>query len=466
MTKKGKTLIAAAALAAVLTAGWIAARYFGDREEEGQPPAGEEILFAEESDLLLSLGIGSGEETLTFSRDNGDLSWTVEEYPGAAADEGKIGRILDAVSPLKAIRRLEGEAEDAGLGDGALRLMIGTEDGEKIFWIGNENRALGGVYLRIEGEDAVFLVPRELSDAIRHPAAYFLKPDPIPRLLSPEEIRVNGLSLVYREKGSDKVWSGEFRWFFEGSDDRYAGTDEVEALLNAVRKSAFREVAGRRDDPALLLRSGLSAPEAVFGADWTEDGEKKTFTLLIGKSFPGEDGETLCYAAVEGSENISVLDGSVREALLAANEKTLYPHAALPVDWASVERAEVAFGGERHAIGIARENREDENGEMRESLVFREGERELDGEAAEAFFDALSALTAEREAEDGAGSEKPVLSITLYRDAESFREMTFELLPYDPLFLRVRFDGRDFLLVGKSEGEKLLSLLDELFGLS
>ena len=465
MTKKGKTLLLFAVLAVLLTAGWIAARYFGDREGNGPAASGEEILLSEDSDLLLSLRIESEGDALTLTRDNGELAWKIQEYPGATADDAKVGRILEAVAPLKAIRRLEGEAEDPGLGEEAIRLTIGTEDDEKVLFVGKENKALTAVYLRIEGDDAVYLVPKELSDAVRHPALYFLKPDTIPHLLSPAEIRVNEWTLVYREEGSDRVWSDEFRWFFKESEDRYAGTDEVETLLNAVRKSTFREVAGRQDDPVLEARAGLSEPEAVFGADWKEDGEKKTFTLRIGKSFQGEDGETLCYAAVEGSDYVCVLDGEVKEALLAANEKSLYPHTALPVDWETVERTEIAFGGEKRLIGIFRETREDGEGEKRETLVFREGDRELDRETAEAFFDALSGLTAEREAEDGAGTEEPVLSITLFRNTGDFREMTFELLPYDPLFLRVRFDGRDFLLVGKDEGEKLLSLLEGMFAL-
>ena len=463
MTKKGRTLLVLTALAILLTGGWAAIRWFGTREESGPASSGEEVLFAEESDLLLSVRIGTDAETLTFSRDNDGLVWEMKEYPGAKADAEKIGRILDAVSPLKAIRRLEGNVEDTGFGDGAVRLALATADTEKIFWIGEENRALEGVYLRAEGDETVYIVPRELSEAVRHTSLYFMEPDRFPYLLSPEAVRVNGLSLVYREDGSDQIWSDDIRWFFKDSDTDYAGTDEVDGILNTVRKSAFLEVAGRWDDTAFLNRSGLSEPEAVFSADWYENGEKKTFCLLIGRSFSGEDGARLCYAAVEGSDYISVLKEEVKDTLLAVNEKSLFPHTALPVDWETVERVEISHGGEEHLIGISRETRDDTEGEKRETLVFREEERELDEKAAESFFDALSALTAESEAEEGASGEEPVLSITLYRNTERFRTMTFELLPYDPLFLRVRFDGRDFLLVGKADADKLFILLDRVF---
>ena len=464
MSRKGKTLVLLAVLAVLLAVGWIAIRELGKREEEEPPSSGGEIILSEDGDLLLTLSIGSGEETVRFSRDNGDLVWMISGYPGAEADDDKISRILDALSPLTAIRRLDSAPEDSGLGEEALRFAFGTENGEKILWIGKENKALEGVYLRIEGREGVFLVPRELSDAVSHPARYFLKPDVIPRLLSPDGFRVNGLSLVYREDGEERIWAQGFHWFFEGSGDRYAGTEEVDALLNAVRKSAFLEVAGRKDDPQLALRTGLSEPEAVFSADWTEDGERKTFTLLIGKSFRGEEGEKLCYAAAEGSDYVCILDESVKEALLTASEKSLFPHAALPVDWDAVDGVKVMYGGKERVVTFSRETAEDESGEKREILVFREGGRALDREACEAFFEALTALTAEGEAESGAAGETPAFSLTLLLKSGDTPEMTFELLPYDPLFLRVRFDGRDFLLVGKSEAERLSAMLEDIFG--
>ncbi len=459
MSGRGKTICALLALGVLLLLGWLALRHFSAPEETPEPE--EETLLYLENDLVLSLRLSSGGESLTLSRDNAGLQWEAEEFPGAALDEAKIASILEALSPLKVIRRLGKAGGDFGFDREELLITAGTGEEEVTLTLGEENASLDGGYLKTSGEEGIFLVPRALWEAARHPALYFLKPDAIPSLLSPDSFRVNKLILTYLPEGSEGVYSRDWRWFFDGEGEalRYAGNDEVDLLLNAVRKSSFREAAGFSEDETFFEKTGLSTPEVTFEAFWTGEGEKKSFTLLIGKSFAGEDGERLCYAMTGGSGLVATMEESVKDALLGASEESLFPHDVLPVDWDTVEAVEIAEGEETRRIDFSRENAENGEGEEDETLVFREGDLILDRESCEKAFDALSLLTAESTADDAPGGEAPVFTLTLFRNTDSFREMTLALLPYDPLYYRVRFDGRDFLLVGKSEADGAISLL-------
>ncbi|MBO4407626.1 MAG: DUF4340 domain-containing protein [Clostridia bacterium] len=467
MTRRGKTLLALGILAALFAAGWLALTLGGRKEPGGtdEDTGGETVVYLE-SDLVTFLRLEKGGETITLSRENEELTWTAEEYPGVLIDEGKIDGILDALCPLTALRRLaEGDREAFGLGDGATVLTAGTAEKKTTLRIGDKNPAAGGTYLSLEGEEEVFLVPTALGEAAGGKLLSFLRPDAIPRLSAAEEIEVNGIRLVFREQGSDRVYSPEFQWFFaeEGGDSLYAGTEEVEALLDAVEKASFREVAAAAESGADRIAAGLREPEAVFRAAWREDGEEKTFALLFGKSFQNEEGETLCCAMIEGSSLIGVMDAGIKETVLKTDRASLAPHTALPVDWDTVDAVEITSEGETHRIALSRETGENGEGETAETVVFREGERTLDRERAEAFFDFLSAMKAEATAEGGESEGDPVFSMKLIRNVTgSFREMTFELAPYDALYLRVRFDRRELLLVSRTEGEKLLSLYREM----
>ena len=158
------------------------------------------------------------------------------------------------------------------------------------------------------------------------------------------------------------------------------------------------------------------------------------------------------------------MDAGIKETVLKTTRASLMPHTALPVDWDTVDAVEITAKGETRRIALSRETGENGEGETVETIVFREGERTLDRERAEAFFDFLSTMKAEAAAEGGESGDEPVFSMKLIRNVTGkFREMTFELAHYDALYLRVRFDGRELLLVGRTEGEKLLTLYREMF---
>ena len=294
-------VLAAGAALALLTHANRKAEQAASEAEDGSIP-----LLDVTGDTLEQVTVQYEGETLTLLPGDG---WTLAEDPDYHLDDSACDTIRTALADMRAKRQLEAQpGEDYGLD--APRLVVNvTAAGERTtLTVGAENPVTGDVYVRRNGEDAVYAVDAAKFRCMEQTKAGLFG------AFSPAGITVSDIEAVrYTLQSGETVkvqavsqpteadsTTYQTVWQLIDEPDAALDTDKTDALLAALASY----VTGQ-DTAADLSACGFDAP-LVTAEVTTADGTV-TLTYAIGTNG--------YYMMVSGDSSVYTVDGQTVQAL-------------------------------------------------------------------------------------------------------------------------------------------------------
>ena len=179
----------------------------------------------------------------------------------------------------------------------------------------------------------------------------------------------------------------------------------------------------------------------------------KTFVLELGDY----DGDT-CYARLGGSSMVYQVDGTLCDAILAANGTDLLPQDVILLDWSQVTGVEIQLDGEAYALEKTVQETTDEDGATTETYVYQR-----DGKTVE-ITDALDRLQ-ELEptgSDANAAGNKTEIVFTFQQDNASYPAVELAFYQYDSSSCLVGLNGETRLLVDRDSVLEIVDTVREL----
>lgn len=296
-------LVAAAGIAlALLTHANRQAEQAASEAETGSIP-----LMDVTSDTLEQVSLQYEGDTLTL-RPDGD-SWTLVEDPAYHLDTSSCNTIRTALTGMKAKRQLEEQTgEDYGFDAPQLIVTVQAAGESTTLTVGAENAVTGDVYVRREGDDAVYTVDASKFSCMEQTKAELFGS------FCPAELTVSAIEAVrYTLQSGETVSlkavsepseadSSTYQsvWRLADSPDTTLDTDKTDSLLAAL--ASYVTAQDTTADP-----SACGFDDPVVTAEVTTAEGTVTMTYAIGTDN--------CYMMMSGDSSVYTVDGKTVQAL-------------------------------------------------------------------------------------------------------------------------------------------------------
>ncbi|MET0283062.1 MAG: DUF4340 domain-containing protein [Polyangiales bacterium] len=205
----------------------------------------------------------------------------------APADSEAGDRLLGELEWLSARRTVEDNGQ-FGLDKPRFRVRYVVGGATHVLAVGNEDVHGEGLYVRVDDDPKVFVVPRMLLEVIDHDPGYYRDKTLFPELTVAwaNVLSVRNGSLVREFHKQDKRW-----WLEQPSDKRYADEKKIDTILQALSSlRASREVEPKDEAAAkqALMQPTLVVDVSVVPDEARED--KKPVALALAVAGPcGKD---------------------------------------------------------------------------------------------------------------------------------------------------------------------------------
>jgi len=428
-------------------------------------------------DAVDSYALTYENETYHFEKSEDD--WQVTEYQGVEIDQTYPNTLVSALTEVHAVREL-GKVDnraDFGLAPAECTLEVKSGEETVTLYIGKAGTAGNDYYLALEGDEEIYLVDSALGNAAKHDIKVMIAKDELPTLTNVTLLNYGDNEILFREEGSDAVYTPEYTWFWQNRADgteTVLGNDEVEGLIDDLSGLSWNAIEGVSGDEADMTAYGLGESAYTLRVDYAhketaasvdENGEDATeetvtpmtFELCLGKRFEDEEGNQFVYAMIPSSKLIYSMNASVLDTLESATKESLLPMDVLRMDWATVDSIAVTAGAKSLNIKIASQEVTDDDGLKTYQYTYSVGNTELDTDLTETFINYLSDMQAEGSATEAGEAGETELEMVLYRNTNNaFARMEFKISAYDQNFSLVTFNGESRILVSKKDVQELL----------
>lgn len=318
MKAKQKTLTLLLAALAVLAAALALAVWCSNRAAASE--AENHIqLSTLDGDALERIEYSCGDESVALIRQDGQ--WVLESDPAYHISQTRAQTMADTLCSLAANRAL-GDTDTAAYGlDSPRQTVTAVADGQN--WsvcFGDENELTGDVYLRVEGDSAVYTADASVQDPFAYTAQQLFEAfSPVGLSTgeitaieytrtdgeTPQTVRLRKVSRLAQSEETDSeadsdADSGEeseavYETVWLLADDTQASTSLVTVMLSQITSN----VSGQITSPEAASVYGLETPAVTVALT---DSEGAVHTVRLGT---GADG---CYLAVEGDDSVYQTD--------------------------------------------------------------------------------------------------------------------------------------------------------------
>lgn len=317
MKKQTRSLIAAAAVLAVLGGALLALSGREETDETGLEIAGLADFPATGMRITNEAG------TLEFNKTDG--TWTCADDPACPVDSERVQALVESLTALTASRALETPDADAdyGLDDPDYVVTLSDEDGALAL---RASLADAATYVKSSAGDTVYVLTTALPEALDNVLTEWVAYDTPPYATESEiqSITWDGTTVARvpepadgtdTDSGSDGETEAPEQWTVtaDGASRTVERSETITALLDSVRDLYVTGCAGygAADDTARaaygLDNAGAHQLRVTYGTE-----ETQTYALRIGSAHA--DGY---YAMLDDNGIVLTLDADAVETLLA-----------------------------------------------------------------------------------------------------------------------------------------------------
>ena len=458
-------------------------------------------------DSLVISSVDSGQITaISYEKDGKSLSFIKEDGTWYDAEDKKfpvnqdsLTTMTNTLGAVSAIRKLEKpEAlSEYGLDSPVLTVRYTASDGKEAeFIVGDTNDAAGGAYLKISGDDAVYLVSSDFADSFNSDIYQLADMESFPTITSDSitDISVNSnghtLEIKNDSEGGQTVLEN-------GKEQENCASSSVSQFISAVTGITFKShVEYNCKD---LSKYGLDQPTAEVTVDYTttetvssgdsddsesanstddtkvasaesaaentsetaDTGETETETeaetvevakqvvLHIGSQ--NDDGDY--YAAMDGSKEVHVISADTIKELIEKKASDFIDNEILSGTLSNAKSIDVTIGSDsRH---LAKEEVAESETEAETEEKWYEGDKEIALTDLSSVYSDLSGMSAEKILDTAAKPTRDAaISVTVKWEDDT--ETTISFTAYDSSFHLAEINGEARKLVNKRDVEKLV----------
>ena len=458
-------------------------------------------------DSLVISSVDSGQITaISYEKDGKSLSFIKEDGTWHDAEDKKfpvnqdslttMTNTLGAVSATRKLEKPEALSE-YGLDSPVLTVRYTASDGKEAeFIVGDTNDAAGGAYLKISGDDAVYLVSSDFADSFNSDIYQLADMESFPTITSDSitDISVNSnghtLEIKNDSEGGQTVLEN-------GKEQENCASSSASQFISAVTGITFKShVEYNCKD---LSKYGLDQPTADVTVDYTttetvssgdsddsesanstddtkaasaesaaentsetaDTGETETETeaetvkvakqvvLHIGSQ--NDDGDY--YAAMDGSKEVHVISADTIKELIGKKASDFIDNEILSGTLSNAKSIDVTIGSD--SWHLAKEEAAESETEAETEEKWYEGDKEIALTDLSSVYSDLSGMSAEKILDTAA---KPTgdaaISVTVKWEDDT--ETTISFTAYDSSFHLAEINGEARKLVNKRDVEKLV----------
>ena len=408
-------------------------------------------------------------QTVTLIKKDGE--WKYAEDEGFPLNTEKVDAMAKQIAELSATRTLSDAKELSiyGLSEPQMTISAKSADSKTLkFTVGDENSLSDGCYVKIEGDDNVYLVSSSLTTAFAYDLMGLGAAGSLPENITDSE----ALSLTIENADGKYAFTtpvtlgsyyAGYKWQVAApSGDMLADSDavnniisEIEAL-DLVNLAAYDasddELSKLGFDDAIHVELTYKYEEKQEDEDSDADPVYKQSALKLDIAKKDDDTYLL---HIDGEKNVYSIASYSINGLLNLSEEKLAVTDVCALDYDSVDGMTVEYDGQKHTVAISRDGDEKTAALDKKSI----GEVYING-----FFEDLIDLESEGTSEKSGGDV--LLKVTFKRNtSDEFSEMTLTISKYDSAFALASFAGRENL-INLRDADSLISEFDGLFKLA
>ena len=461
--KRGARLAVLAAALAVLVGAWYLAATLSRRQQQAAADAHTETIdiSAGAAADMTAVAWDYFGDTVSLTKAGGQ--WANANDETCPINGEAVEALAETLSSLRATDRIEDvtDFDQYGLADCAFTVIAGAGDNIVSYEIGNA-AATGGQYVRLNGEDTVYVETGLLGPAFEIGLDDVLLLETMPQDID----MVTGLAvesdaglyeLRYLDDASDVWYTGADPWFLmdkDGDPVHPLDTDAVRALYEQASELRLQNCqTWAMEDGA---EYGLDEPQAeVLLGYVSEDGQERSVLLQFGDYVDGD-----VYVRLEGSGMVYRVSGTVLDKLMYPDFDAMAPLHPCALDWDRLQSATLQTDGESYELRCA-EGAAEQEGDQPETVYVSDG-RSLDADKVERWLRQLTELPAESRA-DTASDRQVMFTLVFRQENEAFPEVTVQFRAYDSARYLCAVNGEEFYLVSRTSADNVPKNAMEFF---
>ena len=325
------------------------------------------VISSVDSDQITAISYEKDGKSLSFMKEDG--TWYDAEDKSFPVDQDSLTTMTNALGAVSATRKLDSpeDLSEYGLDSPVLTVRYTASDGKEAeFTVGDTNDAAGGSYLKISGDDAVYLVASDFSDTFNSDIYQLADMESFPTITADSITDINVKSGSHTLEIKNDSDGGRIV-LENGEEKENCASSSVTQFINTVTGITFKShVEYNCKD---LSKYGLDKPAADISVDYTttetvtetsaesvqetadaEETESETETVEVAKQLilhigsQNEDGDY--YAALDGSKEVHVVSGDTIKELIEKKAADFTDNTILSGSLNNAKGIDVAIGSD------------------------------------------------------------------------------------------------------------------------
>ena len=505
MKNRKKALIIAIICLAAAAVLYLLVVKLSQRSEDADSSDDSLVISSVDSGQITAISYEKDGKSLSFRKEDG--TWYNAEDKSFPVDQDSLTTMTNALGAVSATRKLDSpeDLSEYGLDSPVLTVRYMASDGKEAeFTVGDTNDAAGGSYLKISGDDAVYLVASDFADTFNSDIYQLADMESFPTITSDSITDINVKSGSHTLEIKNDSDGGRIV-LENGEEKENCASSSVTQFINTVTGITFKShVEYNCKD---LSKYGLDKPAADISVDYTttetvdsedsdsskiengaaetaatsagnaaetavestqetadtEETESETETVQVAKQLilhigsQNEDGDY--YAALDGSKEVHVVSGDTVKELIEKKAADFTDNTILSGSLNNAKSIDVAIGSDSWHLVKKEVAKADDLADSAETEAETEekwyaGDTEIALTDLSSAYSDLSGMSAEKILDTAA---KPTgdaaISVTVKWEDDT--ETTVSFTVYDSSFHLAEINGEARKLVNKRDVEKL-----------
>ena len=392
MKNRKKALIIAIICLAAAAVLYLLVVKLNQRSEDADSSDDSLVISSVDSGQITAISYEKDGKSLSFRKEDG--TWYNAEDKSFPVDQDSLTTMTNALGAVSATRKLDSpeDLSEYGLDSPVLTVRYMASDGKEAeFTVGDTNDAAGGSYLKISGDDAVYLVASDFADTFNSDIYQLADMESFPTITSDSITDINVKSGSHTLEIKNDSDGGRIV-LENGEEKENCASSSVTQFINTVTGITFKShVEYNCKD---LSKYGLDKPTADISVDYTtaetvdsedsdsskiengaaetaatsagnaaetavestqetadtEETESETETVQVAKQLilhigsQNEDGDY--YAALDGSKEVHVVSGDTVKELIEKKAADFTDNTILSGSLNNAKSIDVAIGSD------------------------------------------------------------------------------------------------------------------------
>ncbi len=486
MKNRKKALVIAIICLAAAAILYLLAVKLNQKEAAADSSDDSLVISSVDSDQITAISYEKDGKSLSFIKE--DSTWYDAEDKSFPLNQDSLTTMTNTLGAVSATRKLENpeDLSEYGLDAPVLTVRYTASDGKEAeFSVGDTNDAAGGTYLKISGDDAVYLVASDFADTFNSDIYQMADMESFPTITSDSITDINvesGSHTLEIKNDSD----GGRTVLENGEEQENCAESSVTQFVNTVTGITFKShVEYNCKD---LSKYGLDKPTADIAVDYTTtetvssgesetiaesaqetmdteetESETETETVEVAKQLvlhigsQNENGDY--YAALDGSKEVHVISADTVKELIEKKASDFTDNTILSGTLNNAKSIDVTIGSDSwHLVKeevVKADTAAESETEAETEEKWYAGDNELSLTDLSSVYSDLSSMSAEKILDKAAEpSGDAAISVTIKWEDDT--ETTVSFTVYDSSFHLAEINGEARKLVNKRDVEKLI----------